>query len=163
MNVLISDYFNQTQLIRCNNGHEFAYEMLDTLKRFKMRCPDCLDDNKNGVCEVTLSSNEIREKLRNIENKRVKSLTFAEFQILDYLNSFKRVVSVNRISTNLDKSDSTVKMNIEKLVEKDFVYLDLAASKTIKKDVYGISIKGATLVNEVLEMISKEVNKDKKI
>lgn len=163
MNVLISDYFNQTQLIRCNNGHEFAYEMLDTLKRFRMRCPDCLDDNTSGICEVTLSSNEIREKLQSIENKRIKSFTYAEFQILDYLNTFKKVVSVNRISTNLDKSEATVKLNIEKLIEKDFVYLDIVASKTIKKDVYGISTKGTKLVVEVLDIINKEISKGQKL
>jgi DNA-binding MarR family transcriptional regulator len=163
MNILISDYFNQTQIIRCNNGHEFAYEMLDTLKRFRMRCPDCLDVNENGVCEVTLSSKEIREKLKNIENKRLKSFTYIEFQILDYLNSFNKVVTVNRISTNLDKGEITVKTNVEKLIEKDLVYLDIAASKILKKELFGITIKGKKLVNEVLDILNREIEKGQKL
>lgn len=160
MNILISDYFNQTQIIRCNNGHEFPYEMLDTLKRFRMRCPDCLDDDKKGICEITLSSNEIREKLKSIESKRLKSFSYYEFQILDYLNSFNKVVSINRMSITLDKSETTVKLNIEKLIAKDFVYHDLVASRAIKKEVYGISPAGRKLVMELLDLINIEINKE---
>ena len=153
MNVLISDYFNKTQLIKCNNGHEFPYEMLVVLKRYKMRCPDCMDTDQIGICEVTLSNEEIRDKLKSIELKRLKSFTLDEFIILDYLNTINTAVSINRIANNIDKSEATTKLIIEKLIEKDFVKMDNAASRKLKKEIYKITDKGSGFIRQLLDAI----------
>ena len=159
MNVLISDYFNKTQLIKCNNGHEFPYEMLGMLKRYKMRCPDCLDNDENGICEITLSNEEIREKLKSIEVKRLKSFSFDEFMILDYLNTINTPVSGNKISTSIDKGETVIKATLEKLIEKDFVKLDTEASRKLKKDIYRITEKGSNFFKSLLDAIKMRVEK----
>lgn len=157
MNVLISDYFNKTQLIKCNNGHEFPYDMLPMLKRYKMRCPDCMDNNQVGTCEITLSNEEIREKLKSLELKRLKSFTLEEFLILDYLYTINTPVSSLRISRTIDKSEVAVKVIIEKLIEKDFVKLDTEASRKLKKEIYRLTEKGSTFIRTLLNAIQKKV------
>lgn len=159
MNVLISDYFNKTQLIKCNHGHEFPYEMLSVLKRYKMRCPDCMDLDQKGVCEITLSNEEIREKLKSLELKRLKSFTLDEFLILDYLHTINTAVSGSRISTTLDKSEVSIKSIIEKLIEKDFVKLDTEATRKLKKEIYKITEKGSTFIRNFLNAIRAKVEK----
>lgn len=153
LNVLIADYFNKTQLIRCSKGHEFPYDMLETLKKFKMRCPDCLDHGDNSICEITLSSDEIREKLQQIENNKRRRLSYSEFQILDYLNTIDKAVSVFKISTSLDKSGTTVKSTLNKLIEKGLVNIDLKASTALKKEIFEITESGAQLTMELNKLI----------
>ncbi|URM38995.1 hypothetical protein [Flavobacterium anhuiense] len=162
MNVLISDYFNKTQLLRCRNNHEFPYEMLDSLKKFKMRCPDCIDSGiMDSFCEVSLSDSEIRDKLRNIESKRLDKISYYEFLILDYFGNFEKTVSINKISTTIDKSEDTVKSNINKLIEKDLVFQDIPASKALKKEVYSITRKGKEFHGIIIKMIKETIEKNK--
>ncbi len=162
MNVLISDYFNKTQLLRCNTGHEFPYEMLDSLKKIKMRCPDCIDNGiMDSFCEVSLSNSEIRDKLKSIENKRLNKISYYEFLILDYFGNFEKTVSINKISTTIDKSEDTVKSNINKLIEKDLVFQDIQASKVLKKEVFSISKKGKEIHAIILKMINETIEKNK--
>lgn len=155
MNILIVDYFNHTQLIRCSNGHEFPYSMLETLQKFKMKCPDCLEEGNLITCEVTLSSEEIREKLKAIEQSHQKEITLYEFQILDYLKAVAKVVSVFRISKALDKSFITIQSSIDKLNEKGYLKHDLQASQELKKDMYSISDKGDKFVTKILKLINE--------
>jgi DNA-binding MarR family transcriptional regulator len=162
MNVLISDYFNKTQLLRCRNNHEFPYEMLDSLKKFKMRCPDCIDNGiMDSFCEVSLSDSEIRDKLKNIESKRLDKISYYEFLILDYLGNFEKTVSINKISTTIDKSEDTVKSNINKLIEKDLVFQDIPASRVLKKEIYSITKKGKEFHDIILKMIKETIEKNK--
>jgi len=160
MNVLIADYFKKTQLIRCSKNHEFPYEMLDTLKRFNMRCPDCLDLGETIFCEVTISSSEIREQLNKIEQKKINPITLYEFQLLDYLSTITKAVSLNRISIAIDKSEETIKAIIDKLIERHFVEIDTSASKTLGKDIYKITESGLKFTNKINELI-KEIMNDK--
>jgi DNA-binding MarR family transcriptional regulator len=157
MNILISDYFNTTQIIKCNNNHEFPYDMLATLKRYKMRCPDCMDQNISGFCEVTLSNVELKEELNSLESKRFKNFSFLEFQILDYLHTFEKTVSVYKISTSLDKDSITIEKYIHKLVEKDFVKQDIEASRELKKEVYQLTKKGLRVLQSLLKLIKEKV------
>lgn len=161
MNILISDYFNKTQLLRCPNGHEFPYELLESLQKFKMRCPDCIENgDMNSYCEIALSDSEIREKLTQIENKRLNKISLYEFLILDYLHNFEKTVSVNKISTTIDKSEDTVKLNINKLLEKGLIVQDIEASKALKKELYTITSKGKDVVGVVQDLINKTINKN---
>lgn len=154
MNILITEYFNKTQVIKCPNGHEFPYTMLDTLKRFNMRCPDCLEDGLLDVkCEVAISSAEIREKLSLIEQSSLKDVTFYEFQILDYLKTIDKVVSITKISKAFDKSFLTSKSTVEKLNEKGLIKQDIEASRQLKKDFYTLSEKGDKFITRILKII----------
>lgn len=160
MNVLISDYFNTTQIVKCNNGHEFPYEMLPMLKRYKMRCPDCMDENKSGICNVTVSNVELKEKLKSIEINRYKNFTFSEFQILDYLKTVKSVLSINKISTSIDKSESSILKDVNKLVERGLINQDIEASRALKKEVYYSTKKGEQIVKIIIEKIEETTTKN---
>jgi hypothetical protein len=160
MNILISDYFNTTQLLKCNNGHEFPYEMLDSLKKFNMRCPDCIENgDMKSHCEVSLSNTEIREKLQTIEKRSSNKISYNEFLILDYLASFEKIVSVHKISTTLDKSEDTIKSGINKLIEKGMIIQDIEASKVLKKEMFLINKKGKDGLEVILKMIRQTVLK----
>jgi len=121
-----------------------------------MRCPDCMDEEKSGTCEVTLSNIELKDKLKSIESKRLQNFSFPEFQIMDYLNSFNKVVSINKIASTLDKGEKTVIANINKLIERGLVSQDMAASQTLKKEVFTLTVKGSKLVKSILKLIEEK-------
>lgn len=154
MNSLITEYFNKTQVIRCPNGHEFPYSMLDTLKKFKMRCPECLDEGLIDIrCEISISSEEIREKLKLIENSNLAEITFYEFQVLDYLKTIDKVVSITKISKAFDKSFITSKTTVDKLHEKGLIIQDIDASRQLQKDLYSLSDKGDRFITRILKLM----------
>lgn len=158
MNILIVDYFNKTQVIRCSSGHEFPYSMLDTLKRYRMKCPNCLDEDKITICNVEISSFEIKEKLKLIENSNIKKTTFDEFILLDYLKNVEKTVSASKIANSIDKSEKTVINLINRLIERDFLKQDLEASRILRKDYYLITEKGTKFVNKITELIKQISN-----
>ncbi|MEJ5091096.1 hypothetical protein GEO21_13720 [Sphingobacterium faecium] len=161
MNILISEYFNKTQVIRCQNGHEFPYETLIELKRYKMRCPDCVDlELFNSYCEVTQSDHMIREQLRLIESKRNNNITYQEFLLLINLNLHKKPVSISTLSKTLDKSLETIKKDVYKLVEKALIIEDIDISRALKKDHFKISKRGEVLIAE-LNRVIKELGDSK--
>ncbi|MGQ7870711.1 hypothetical protein [Sunxiuqinia sp. sy24] len=161
MNVLITDYFNQTQIIKCDNGHEFPYEMLDNLKMFKMKCPHCLEEGIISICEVTVSNIHIKEQLESIEKSRYKDFTFYEFQILDYLCTVGKAVSLETVSNALDKSPKTVRSTVGKLIVKGFIKQDIEVSRELKKEYHTITSKGEKFVKAVLDLIKKMEEKSK--
>lgn len=163
MNVLITDYFNKTQIIKCSSGHEFPYGMLENLKLFKMKCPNCLEEDKISFCQITISNLDIKEQLESIEQSRNKQVNFYEFQVLDYLKTINKTVSTDTISNALDKSSTTIISTIHKLNERGFVSLDIEVSRELKKDFYSITSKGDKFVSEILEMINKIIEKKKAI
>ncbi|WP_413512154.1 hypothetical protein [Myroides odoratus] len=162
MNVLITEYFSHTQIIKCNIGHEFPYEMLENLKLFKMKCPTCLDEGKISICDVTISNLDVKKQLEAIETSQNNKITFYEFQVLDYLKTINKTVSTDTISNALDKSSTTIISIIHKLNEKGLITQDLAVSKKLKKDFYYISEKGEKHVAKILEMIQKIVEKNER-
>jgi len=161
MNVLIADYFNKTQIIRCSSGHEFPYTMLENLRLFKMKCPECIETGKISICEVTISNTDIKEQLEAIETSQNKKVTFYEFQVLDYLKTVNKTVSSDTISNALDKSSPTINSTLNKLNEKGFVKLDIEVSRKLKKDFYSITLKGDKFVTKILELI-KKITEEKK-
>lgn len=158
MNVLIADYFNQTQIIKCSVGHEFPYSMLENLKLFKMKCPECIEIGNISICEITISNQDIKEKLEAIELSQHRQVSLYEFQILDYLKTVNKTVSTTTISSALDKSPATVNSTINKLNERGFVKLDIEVSRKIKKDFYFITSKGDRYVSSILKLIQKVID-----
>lgn len=160
MNIVISEYFNKTQILKCSNGHEFPYEMLETLRNYKMRCPHCLDQgNLDSFCQVSLSSDEIREKLKEINEKKFNKVDIIEIFILDYLIKISSAVSITKISETIDKSISSVKISIHKLIEKQLVEQDLVASKVVNKEVFKITRKGNELIKRLFAAIKELAKK----
>jgi len=155
MNVLVVDHFNKTQVIRCPNGHEYPFTMHATLKSIKMRCPNCLDENRITKCEIVISSEEIREKMRAIENSNIQKTSYEEFLIMDYLMTTGKSVNVPRISNAIDKSEITIKRILNKLLERGLLKYDIEVSRELKKDFYTITEKGIAFVRMVNSLISK--------
>ncbi|HLO58625.1 MAG TPA: hypothetical protein VK179_07775 [Bacteroidales bacterium] len=154
MNILITEYFNKTQVIKCPKGHEFPYSMLDTLKKFKMRCPECIEEGIFDIrCEISISSEEIRAKLKLIEDSNLKEITLYEFQVLDYLKTIDKVVSITKISKAFDKSFITSKTTVDKLHEKGLIKQDFEASRQLQKDLYSLSDKGDKFITRILMLM----------
>lgn len=156
-NALVIDHFNKTQVIRCPHGHEYPFSMHNTLKSIKMRCPDCLDEGRITKCDIVISSEEIREKLRAIENSNIKKTTFEEFVTLDYLKTTGKAASIQRISNAVDKSEVTIKKLINKLQERGMVKFDIEVSQQLRKDYYVITDKGSNFVIRINEAIKKMI------
>lgn len=161
MNILVVDHYNKTQVIRCPNGHEYPFSMHATLKSIKMRCPDCLDEDRITKCEVVISSEEIREKMRAIESSNMQKTSFEEFIIMDYIVTASKSVNVPRISNAVDKSEITIKRILNKLLERGMVKLDIEVSRQFKKDYYSITEKGLKFVKVINDAINKIVEEGK--
>lgn len=163
MNVLIADYFNKTQVIKCSSGHEFPYKMLDNLKLFKMKCPECLEVGNISICDVTISNLDIKEQLEAMETSQFKKVNFYEFQVLDYLKIVNKTVNADTISSALDKSSTTISATLNKLNERGLVKLDIEVSRKLKKDFYSITLKGDKFVSRILDMVTKVLESQKTI
>ena len=159
MNVLVTDYFNKTQIIKCTNGHEFPFAMLENLKKYKMKCPECLDNEIISKCEITISSTEIMESIRELQKANYRNTSFEEFIILDYLKTVDKPLPITKISSALDKSELTITNNINKLVEKGHIIHDLEASKKLRKEHYLLSDTGNGFVSSILNIMSERLNK----
>jgi hypothetical protein len=162
MNVLVVDHFNKTQVIKCPFGHEYPYSMHSTLKSIKMRCPDCLDEDRITKCLVVISSEEIRDKMRAIENSNMKKTTFEEFITLDHIKTIGKSESLVRLSNSIDKSILSTKKLVNKLQERGLMKFDIEVSRKLKSDYYIITDKGndyVTRINEAIKKLSLEDNK----
>lgn len=162
LNALIIDHFNKTQVIRCPKGHEYPFAMHSTLKTIKMRCPECLDNGEITICDVVISSEEIREKMRAIENSNIKKTTVEEFLILDYMQTASKSVSTNKIADAVDKNLKTIKRIISRLEERDLVKQDLEVSQKLKSDYYTITEKGNHFVTGINDAIRKIINEGRR-
>ena len=162
LNALVIDHFNKTQVIRCPQGHEYPFSMQSTLKTIKMRCPECLDNGEITKCEVVISSEEIREKMRAIENSNLRKTTFEEYLILDYLQIAGKSVSIDRIVSAIDKNSVTTNRIISKLEEKAMAKLDLEISRRLKKNYYIITEKGNKFVVDINEAVNRLIEEEKK-
>lgn len=160
MNVLIVDYFNKTQIIKCSSGHEFPYKMLENLRLFKMKCPTCLELGQISICDVTISNLDIKEQLESMETSQIKNVTFYEFQVLDYLKTINKTVSSDTISNALDKSPTTVNSTMNRLIEKGFVKIDIEVSRKLKRTSI-LSRTREKFVSKILELIQKAMAEKK--
>ena len=88
-----------------------------------------------------------------IEKSSLKDITFYEFQVLDYLKTVNKVVSISRISKAIDKSFQTTKSTLDKLNEKGLVKQDIEATRQLKKDIFGLSEKGDKLITRILLLL----------
>ena len=155
MNVLIYDYFNQTQILKCSQGHQYPYEMIENLRLFKMKCPKCLEDGRITICEIAISNVEIKEQLRSIEISSTKQITYSEFLVLDYLQTANKTVSELKISRTLDKSLISTTTVMNKLNTRGLIELDVEISKQLKRDHYLMTPKGERFISSILKIIKK--------
>lgn len=159
LNALVIDHFNKTQVIRCPYGHEYPFTMHTTLKGYKMHCPDCLDESRITKCEIVISSEEIRDKMKAIESSNMKKTTFEEYITLDYLKTVGKPASIAKISNAVDKSEINVKKILSMLQERGMLKFDIELSKQMRKDYFAITDKGSAfvlMINEAIKKITDE-------
>lgn len=159
-NGLLIDFFNSTQVIRCETGHEFPFSNLHNFKVFSMNCPTCMEDNLIRKCSIHTKFQDIKEKFLKREQKSSIQLKFRDYLVLNFLKISANAVSYSRLSTHLDISISTAEQIASSLVEEELCEIDIDASIALKKELVRITKKGTRHI-ESIEKILFEVKKKK--
>lgn len=148
-NNLIVDYFNSTQVIRCEKGHEFPYSEIDQFRRYKMKCPNCMEENLIIPCNVMMKFIDLKEKfLEQEENEKFK-ISFHEYLILNLMKVSQTSISYQRMSSTLDISQFSVAQLVARTIEAGWAELDIAAGIALKKELVKITPKGARRVEKI--------------
>ncbi|MEL7569648.1 MAG: hypothetical protein AAGU14_03710 [Eubacteriaceae bacterium] len=124
-NALIKEHFNNSQVIICDNGHEFPFEFLQELEKYGMNCPECIKQRIFSTCHVEVSNKAILDKIKSYESNNIRLDDDIEYKILDFLNRNKdNSYSANEISQELDCSWQLVNKRADKLLSKSLLELD---------------------------------------
>lgn len=161
-NVLITDYFNSTQVIRCQKGHEFPYQQLEQFKLFDMNCPTCVQEKIFSKCGVEMKFTELKKQFLEQEENEKFRITFHEFMILNFLKVSQNVISFEKLSTSQDLSIQTVTSVIEKITKKGWTEIDTKAGQSLNKEMVKITPKGVRVtekIDKVLKQLREEVEK----
>lgn len=158
-NNLVIDYFNSTQVIRCERGHEFQYKQLSEFKLFDMNCPTCVQERIFSKCEVQMKFTELRKKFIEQEENEKFRISFQEYMILNLLKVSQSTLSFQRISSSQDLSIQTVSGTIDKMTKKGWLEIDTAAGQTLNKELVKITSKGVRLA-EKIDKLLKELRED---
>jgi DNA-binding MarR family transcriptional regulator len=152
---LIVDYFNSTQVIRCENGHEFPYSEINEFRRFKMNCPVCMEGRVFSTCKVSMIFTDIKQKFLSQEESEKIKITFHEFLVLNFLRLSQSSISHQRLSSSLDIALPTIKNLIQKLIDNGWVEIDVSVSTTLKKDHVKITSKGVRIYEKIEKILGK--------
>ena len=146
-NNLIRDYFNETQIIKCEHGHEFPFELHDQFKQFNMMCPTCLIDQVFSKCSVIVSNVELIEKIKELEERTIQLKDENEYSLLDWLRQNKSTsLSCSEISENIDCSWQFVNKRADKLIEQGLVEVDEDKTRKKGKRYFKITRKAIELI-----------------
>ena len=154
-NNVIVDFFNSTQVIKCEYGHEFPYSEINEFRKFRMSCPICLDSGKVSVCSVSLKYTELKERFLEREKSKSFTISFPEFLILDFLRLSNKSIPIKLICEITDLSFSTVNIRLGSLLSKNLIDYDMAATKQLGKEFVIITEKGIKTAKRIDDIISK--------
>ena len=154
-NNLIVEFFNSTQVIKCEIGHEFPYSDINQFTKFKMTCPICLESGVVTKCSVTLKYADLKERFIEREKNKSLNISFAEFLILDFLKISNKSIPIKAICEVTDYSIGSVKIKLDSLVSKGLIDYDLDAARQLGKEFVFITEKGVKTTKKVEEIISK--------
>lgn len=142
LNHIIREHFNSTQVLKCENGHEFNFELLKQFELYEMNCPDCI---KNGIikkCTITVSNKELVDKIQEIEKTSLLRIDFDEYKILHSLSQFSPVsLPIKKLGELNDMSIQFISKRIPKLIELGFAEIDQEKSLAVSKEHYLITAK----------------------
>jgi len=127
-NFLIKDHFNNSQIILCDKGHEFPFEMLKDLEKYSMLCPECVKERIfTSFCRVEVSNKEILQKIKDYEQNAIRLNDDIEYGILDFLHrNQSHSYSASEIAEELDCNWQLINKRAGKLLEKALIRLDLS-------------------------------------
>ena len=156
-NTLIVDFFNSTQVIRCNNGHEFRYSEINQFKKFNMKCPICLEEDKISKCSIIYKYTDIKKQFEERDKNEKIRLNFLGYLILDLLKKAQKPLPLNKMSETLDYSSTTLQLNINSLLQQAMIDLDADATKALRKEFYVITPKGLKIIDKIENALIKQV------
>lgn len=148
-NNLIQNHFSSTQILRCENGHEFPFEALQQIEKYsQMNCPTCLGERVFSKVNVEVSNQEIINKIRKCEQQKVQLKDSNEYEILDVLRrEMPKALCSSEIAEEIDCSWQFVNKRADRLIENALIEVDESLHK--KRRYFRITSKA-------LESIFKE-------
>ncbi|MEG1669003.1 hypothetical protein [Chryseobacterium sp.] len=160
LNHIVREHFNSTQVFKCSNGHEFNFELKKQLEMYDMNCPSCIKDGTIVKVNISVSSEEIIEKIKNIESRSLMNVDFDEFKILHSLSQFSPVsLPCKKLGELTDVSYQYVAKRMPKLIEQGFVELDGEKSLTLNKDHYLLTAKAKeNIIDPIVGKIRVRLN-----
>jgi hypothetical protein len=163
LNHLIREHFNSTQVLKCSNGHEFNFELLKQFEMYDMNCPTCTKEQKFNKCKITVSNQDLIEKIKEIERTALLHVDFEEFRILFAMSQFSPVsLPLKKLAELSDYSYQFISKRIPKLMENGFIEMDEEKSIVLNKEHYLITAKAKEkVIDFVVNMIeSKKVSSE---
>jgi len=154
-NNLIMEYFNGTQVIKCDKGHELHYSQLDNIKFFGMKCPICMQENIITTCSVQPKYAEIKQKFEEKEDNEQINISLQEYMLLDILKKSQKSISYEKLSSNVDVSLNSLQKLIEKMLNKGWIEMDLDLDRALNKEFVRITSKGARLFDKINKIINR--------
>ena len=145
-NNLIRNHFNEMQVLKCEKGHEFQFELLEQFKKFSsMNCPTCLGEGVLSKVSIVVSNKELIDKILEVEKTTTVLSDANEYNLLDCLKrAYPNSLASTDIAGEIDCSWQFVNKRAEKLIEKALIEID--TNKSNKKRYYKITRKARDLI-----------------
>jgi hypothetical protein len=148
-NSLVREHLNQSQIIKCENGHEFKFDLLENFKAFDMQCPTCLQNKKFSICRVETSSFELTQKIREYDEVSLKLDDITDYNILDFMNEHYPISYYStEIGPEIDCSWQLIIKRANKLVERGLLEIDEEKSQRYNKRYFKLTIKAKDLLTK---------------
>ena len=124
-NDLIKDHFNESQEIRCPNGHIFPFENYDAMKAYGMSCPKCsMQLHQYVECKLETTNKFILDIIRDYVDKSLKLNDGLEYEILNFLgNNREGDFIASMIAGELDCTYQLIAKRAQKLIDRELVYV----------------------------------------
>lgn len=124
-NDLIKDHFNESQEIRCPNGHIFSFENYDSMKAYGMSCPTCSKQLHQYVeCKLETTNKSILDVIQDYIDKSLKLNDGLEYEILNFLgNNREHDFKASMIAGELDCTYQLIAKRAQKLIDRELVYV----------------------------------------
>lgn len=122
-NDLIKDHFNESQEIRCPNGHVFSFENYDAMKAYGMSCPTCSAQLHQFVeCKLEMTNKHILDIIRNYVDNSLNLNDGLEYEILNFLgNNRENDFRASVIAGELDCTYQLISKRAQKLIDRELV------------------------------------------
>lgn len=141
-NDLIKDHFNESQEIRCPNGHVFPFENYNAMKAYGMSCPTCSAQLHQFVeCKLEMTNKHILEIIRNYVDNSLKLNDGLEYEIINFLgNNKENDFRASIIAGELDCTYQLIAKRTQKLIDRELVYIsrDDGQRRYYKISQYGL-------------------------
>ncbi|MBN9312949.1 MAG: hypothetical protein BGO40_10735 [Chryseobacterium sp. 39-10] len=160
LNHIIREHFNSTQVFKCNNGHEFSFDLKKNLEFMDMNCPNCLKEGAFEKVNLSVSSEEILHKIKKIEANSLINIDYDEFKILHSLSQFSPVsLPCKKLGQLTDFSYQYVTKRIPKLIELGLIEVDKEKSLALTKEHYLLTAKAKeTIIDPIIERVKIRLN-----